>query len=154
MPSPTRPTEINLHQRSRILELAFDDGARFRLPCEYLRVYSPSAEVRGHSPQTAKLQVKKEAVNITDLQPVGNYAVKIFFDDGHKSGLYDWQYLYKLGRAWQPLWFDYLEKIKTAGYARTAPDPFEVMKARGESASELPPGPAATAAASTEESVS
>jgi DUF971 family protein len=145
-----RPTEINLHQKSRILEVAFDDGARFRLPCEYLRVYSPSAEVRGHSPSTAKLQVKKEEVSITDLQQVGNYAVKIFFDDGHKSGLYDWQYLYKLGRAWQPLWFDYLEKIKAVGYKRTAPDPFEVLKARGESPSELPEPVQAKAAESAE----
>jgi DUF971 family protein len=132
------PTDINLHRKSRILEIAFDDGARFRLPCEYLRVYSPSAEVRGHSANTAKLQVKKEDVNISDLQQVGNYALKIFFDDGHKSGLYDWQYLYKLGRAWQPLWFDYLEKIKAVGYQRTALDPFDVLKARGESPSELP----------------
>lgn len=147
------PTEINLHQKSRILEIAFDDGARFRLPCEYLRVYSPSAEVRGHSPDTAKLQVKKEEVNITDLQQVGTYAVKIFFDDGHKSGLYDWQYLYKLGRAWQPLWFDYLEKIKAVGYVRTAPDPFEALKARGEAPSELPERVTAGDAESAEEVV-
>ena len=151
MASRTRPAEISLHQRSRILEIAFDDGAQFRLPCEYLRVYSPSAEVRGHSPQTAKLQIAKEGVNITDLQPVGHYAVKIFFDDGHKSGLYDWQYLYKLGRAWQPLWLDYLEKIQAAGYARTEPDPFDVMKARGEAPSELPVGTAARSAEPTED---
>ena len=138
METHARPTEINLHQRSGILEIAYDDGARFRLPCEYLRVYSPSAEVRGHSPETAKLQVKKESVKITDLQPIGNYAVKIFFDDGHKSGLYDWQYLYKLGRAWQPLWLDYLDKLQTAGYKRIAPDPFDALKARGEAPSELP----------------
>ncbi|MCG6896975.1 MAG: DUF971 domain-containing protein [Thiocapsa sp.] len=134
------PIEINLHQQSRILEIAFDDGARFRLPCEYLRVYSPSAEVRGHSPATAKLQVKKESVTITDLQQVGNYALKIFFDDGHNSGLYDWQYLYKLGRAWQPLWLDYLDRLKGAGYARGGPDPFEALKSRGELPSELPEG--------------
>ncbi|MBK1644683.1 1-(5-phosphoribosyl)-5-((5-phosphoribosylamino)methylideneamino)imidazole-4-carboxamide isomerase [Thiocapsa imhoffii] len=132
------PTEIALHQQSRVLEIAFDDGARFRLPCEYLRVYSPSAEVRGHSPDTAKLQVKKEAVNITDLQQIGHYAVKIIFDDGHKSGLYDWNYLYKLGRAWQPLWFDYLQKIKDVGYQRSAPDPFETLAARGEQPAQLP----------------
>jgi DUF971 family protein len=151
MDQRARPTEINLHRKSRILEVAFDDGARFRLPCEYLRVYSPSAEVRGHSPSTAKLQVKKEDVNITDLQQVGSYAVKIFFDDGHKSGLYDWDYLYKLGRAWQPFWFDYLEKIHAVGYTRTAPDPFEIMKARGESPSELPERTAANPAESSEE---
>lgn len=138
MSSHARPVEINLHQRSRILEIAFDDGARFRLPCEYLRVYSPSAEVRGHSPQTAKLQVKKEAVNISDLRPIGHYAVKIVFDDGHASGLYDWQYLYKLGRGWQPLWLDYLDRIKDVGYQRTAEDPFDALIERGEAPCELP----------------
>ncbi|WP_462321900.1 gamma-butyrobetaine hydroxylase family protein [Halochromatium sp.] len=132
------PTEINLHQQSRILEIAYDDGARFRLPCEYLRVYSPSAEVRGHTPDQAKLQVGKEAVNITDLQQVGSYAVKIVFDDGHRSGLYDWQYLYKLGRGWQPLWLDYLSRLSDAGRKRTAADPFEELRERGESPSELP----------------
>lgn len=134
------PTEINLHQQSGVLELAFDDGARFRLPCEYLRVYSPSAEVRGHSPATAKLQVGKERVRITDLQPIGHYAIKIFFDDGHHSGLYDWQYLYKLGRAWQPLWFEYLTKLRDAGHVRREPDPFDELKARGKAPSELPAG--------------
>jgi DUF971 family protein len=132
------PTEINLRQKSRVLEIEYDDGARFRLPCEYLRVYSPSAEVRGHTPDQAKLQVGKEAVNISDLQQVGSYAVKIVFDDGHRSGLYDWQYLYKLGRAWQPLWLDYLDRLKDVGHSRTAPDPFEVLRERGESPSELP----------------
>jgi len=132
------PTEIKLHQQSRVLELNYDDGARFRLPCEYLRVLSPSAEVRGHSPATAKLQVGKELVSIRDLQQVGNYAVKIFFDDGHDSGLYDWQYLYRLGRAWQPLWQDYLRQLEDAGQARKAPDPFEVMQSRGESPAEMP----------------
>ena len=77
------PTELNLHQKSRVLEIAFDDGARFRLPCEYLRVYSPSAEVRGHTPDQARLQVGKESVNIRDLQQIGSYAVMIVFDDGH-----------------------------------------------------------------------
>lgn len=133
------PTELNLHQKSRVLEIAYDDGARFRLPCEYLRVYSPSAEVRGHTPEQAKLQIGKEQVNIRDLQQIGSYAVKIVFDDGHKSGLYDWQYLYKLGRAWQPLWSDYLDRLKGAGHARAAADPFEEMQARGDAPSELPP---------------
>ena len=125
------PTELNLHQHSRILEIAFEDGARFLLPCEYLRVYSPSAEVRGHSPATAKLQIGKEAVNIRDLEPIGRYAVKIYFDDGHQSGLYDWADLYKLGRAWQPLWFDYLRQLRDAGHTRNGPDPFEVLEAQG-----------------------
>jgi len=132
------PTEINLHQKSRVLEIAFDDGAHFQLPCEYLRVYSPSAEVRGHTPDQAKLQVGKEQVNISDLQQVGSYAVKIVFDDGHRSGLYDWQYLYKLGRGWQPLWLDYLDRLKDVGRSRTAPDPFEALRERGESPAELP----------------
>jgi DUF971 family protein len=137
------PTEIHLHQQSRVLELHFDDGARFLLPCEYLRVYSPSAEVRGHSPATAKLQVGKEAVTITDIRQIGSYAVKLCFSDGHDSGLYDWQYLYKLGRAWQPLWLDYLERLAAAGQARKGPDPFDEIKARGETPSLLPPASAA-----------
>lgn len=138
MESRPLPTEIKLHRKSRVLDITYDDGARFRLPCEYLRVFSPSAEVRGHTPRTARLQVGKEQVNIADLQQVGRYAVKLVFDDGHKSGLYDWGYLYKLGRAWQPLWFDYLERLEAAGQRRTAPDPFEELKAQGEKPSQLP----------------
>ncbi|AGA90606.1 hypothetical protein Thimo_1838 [Thioflavicoccus mobilis 8321] len=133
-----QPTEIQLHQRSRVLEIVFDDGARFRLPCEYLRVYSPSAEVRGHSPDQARLQTDKEQVNIVDLQQVGTYAVKIHFDDGHDSGLYDWAYLYKLGRAWQPLWQDYLRRLGDAGRARNAPDPFETLTGCSEAPATLP----------------
>lgn len=132
------PTEIQLHRNSRVLEIAYDNGARFRLPCEYLRVLSPSAEVRGHSPATARLQIGKEGVGIQEIRPVGHYAVKLVFDDGHDSGLYDWQYLYKLGRAWQPLWLDYLRKLADAGKCRKAPDPFDEIKARGERPSELP----------------
>lgn len=132
------PSEIQLHQKSRILEISFDDGARFRLPCEYLRVYSPSAEVRGHTPDQAKLQLGKEGVNITDLRQIGNYALKIFFDDGHNSGLYDWQYLYRLGRAWQPLWRDYLRRLQDAGQSRSGADPFEVLDTLGQRPSELP----------------
>lgn len=132
------PTEIKLHQQSRVLELTYDDGAKFRLPCEYLRVLSPSAEVRGHSPATAKLQVGKESVSITDLKQMGNYAVKIYFDDGHDSGLYDWQYLYRLGRAWQPLWQDYLKQLSDAGQVRKAPDPFETMQASGQAPAQIP----------------
>lgn len=133
------PTEILLHRQSRVLELDFDDGARFLLPCEYLRVYSPSAEVRGHSPATAKLQVDKESVSITDIQQIGTYAIKLVFDDGHDSGLFDWPYLYRLGRAWQPLWLDYLERLTSAGQSRRGPDPFEAIKTQGESPSRLPP---------------
>lgn len=132
------PVEIALHQQSRILEIAYDDGARFHLPCEYLRVYSPSAEVRGHTPDQAKLQIGKEQVNIDDLQQIGHYAVKIVFDDGHKSGLFDWQYLYKLGRAWQPLWLDYLERLRAVGRSRNGPDPFAVLQERGQQPAQLP----------------
>ena len=132
------PTELQLHQQSRVLEITYDDGACFHLPCEYLRVYSPSAEVRGHTPDQARLQIDKEAVNITDLEQVGSYAVKIVFDDGHRSGLYDWQYLYKLGRAWQPLWQDYLSRLRDAGRTRAAPDPFDVLAERGTAPSRLP----------------
>lgn len=132
------PTELRVHQGTRLFEMRFEDGAHFRLPCEYLRVYSPSAEVRGHSPATAKLQVGKEAVSITDVRQIGLYAVKLVFDDGHDSGLYDWAYLYKLGRAWQPLWYEYLRQLKDAGHERQGPDPFEELQARGESPAELP----------------
>jgi len=119
-----RPTDLKLHQKSRLLELSFDDGARFELPCEYLRVYSPSAEVRGHLPGQEKLQLGKERVNITDIQQVGSYAVKLFFDDGHHSGLYDWRYLYRLGVERDTLWRDYLQRLERAGQRRNGPDPF------------------------------
>ncbi|MBK1647876.1 gamma-butyrobetaine hydroxylase-like domain-containing protein [Rhabdochromatium marinum] len=138
MENSPRPTDLQLHTLSRVLELHYDDGAHFRLPCEYLRVYSPSAEVRGHTPDQAKLQIGKEQVNITNLEPVGNYAVKIFFDDGHKSGLFDWGYLYKLGRGWQPLWQDYLQRLRDAGRSRSGEDPFNQLQARGEAPSERP----------------
>jgi len=122
------PSEIKVHQKSRILEIAFDDGARFHLPCEYLRVYSPSAEVRGHTPDSWKLQVGKEQVNITGIEPVGQYAIKIIFDDGHDSGLYDWKYLYKLGEHADELWALQLERLEKAGEKRNGPDPFEMMR--------------------------
>ena len=114
------PTELNLHQHSRVLELTFDDGAKFELPCEYLRVYSPSAEVRGHSPEQAVLQVAKEQVNIRDIEPVGNYAVKLVFDDGHDTGLYTWDYLYELGEHRDEYWRRYLAALAQAGVTRAA----------------------------------
>ena len=92
------PTEIKLHKQSRVLEVAFDDGKRFELPCEYLRVYSPSAEVRGHGPGQETLQVGKKDVEITAIEPVGQYAVVLVFSDGHDSGIYSWDYLYDLRR--------------------------------------------------------
>lgn len=115
------PTDILLHQRSRVLELAFDDGARFNLSCEYLRVNSPSAEVRGHGPGQGVLQTGKEAVNITGIEPVGNYAVKLVFDDGHDTGLYTWDYLYKLGHQFEHNWQTYLDALAEAGYTRKPP---------------------------------
>ncbi len=114
------PTEITLHSKQRMLEIAFDDGARFELPCEYLRVYSPSAEVQGHHNVGAVLQVGKEDVNITELKQIGHYAVKIFFDDNHKSGLFTWNYLYELGQNRQARWQEYLERLDKAGHQRKA----------------------------------
>lgn len=113
-----RPTDINLHQKSRVLEIVFDDGARFELPCEYLRVYSPSAEVQGHGPGQEVLQVGKEKVNITGIEPVGNYAIKLEFDDDHDSGLYSWETLYALGAGQEELWADYLRRLQEAGHQR------------------------------------
>ncbi len=112
------PTEIKLHQAARMLELSFDDGAHFELPCEYLRVFSPSAEVAGHHNKTPVLQVGKANVNITDIQQVGMYAVKIFFDDRHKSGLYTWDYLYDLGANYDAHWAEYLARLESAGASR------------------------------------
>ena len=112
------PTEIKLHQKSRLLEIAFSDGQRFELPCELLRVYSPSAEVRGHGPGQEVLQVGKKNVEITDVQPVGSYAVQLVFSDGHDSGLYSWDYLHDLGVNQEALWKQYLERMNEAGASR------------------------------------
>ena len=112
------PTEIKLHQQSRMLEVAFDDGKRFELPCEYLRVYSPSAEVRGHGPGQETLQVGKKDVEITDIQPVGQYAVVLVFSDGHDSGIYSWDYLYDLGMEQEFYWQNYLRRMAEAGASR------------------------------------
>jgi DUF971 family protein len=113
-----QPTEITLHQQSRLLEIAFDDGARFKLPFEFLRVYSPSAEVRGHGPGQEVLQVGKSNVIINNVIPVGSYAIKIEFDDGHDTGLYSWEYLYDLGKNQDALWQDYLQRMAAAGASR------------------------------------
>lgn len=120
------PTEIKVHQQSRFLDIAFDDGSHFVLPCEYLRVYSPSAETRGHTPAQAKLEKGKEMVTILRIEPVGQYAIKIVFDDGHDSGLYDWKYLYNLGMYHDELWQAYLDKLQAIGYQRIEPE----LKAR------------------------
>ncbi len=113
-----KPTEIDLHQQSRMLEIRFDDGAHFELPCEYLRVYSPSAEVQGHGPGEEVLQLGKEDVNITAIEPVGNYAIKLVFDDGHDTGLYSWDYLYALGQNQEQKWAEYLRRLEEAGHKR------------------------------------
>ena len=112
------PTDIRLHRGSGVLELQYDDGRRFQLSAEYLRVYSPSAEVRGHGPGQAVLQVGKERVGISDLEPVGNYALRIHFDDGHNTGLYSWDLLYDLGENHARYWQEYLDSLAEAGYQR------------------------------------
>ena len=117
-PKTVRPTEIKLHQKSRVLEVSFDDNAHFHLPCEYLRVYSPSAEVRGHGPGQEVLQLGKEAVNITAIEPVGSYAVALHFDDGHNTGIYSWDYLHDLGANQEANWKRYLERLEAAGHKR------------------------------------
>ncbi len=115
-----KPTEIKLHSRSRILELTFDDGVHAELSCEYLRVYSPSAEVRGHGPDDAVLQVGKEDVLITAIDPVGQYAVRLIFNDGHETGLYSWDYLYELSTEYTAKWQNYLGRLSAAGHQRKA----------------------------------
>ncbi len=113
-----QPESINLHQKSRILEITFSDGQNFELSCELLRVYSPSAEVKGHGPGQSVLQTGKENVSITRIEPVGHYAVKLIFDDGHETGLYSWAYLYELGENKDELWKDYLQGLSDAGHQR------------------------------------
>ncbi len=116
------PAAINLHQKSRLLEIKYDDGKKFELSCEYLRVHSPSAEVKGHGPGQEVLQVGKENVNIKEIEPVGNYAVRLIFDDGHETGLYSWDYLYELGIEQDNNWIIYLNAIKQAGHVRKTND--------------------------------
>jgi DUF971 family protein len=112
------PTEIKLHQQSKLMEVSFADGANFKLPYEYLRVYSPSAEVRGHGPGEETLQTGKRDVDITDLAGVGNYAVQPTFSDGHDSGIYSWDLLYDLGFNYESNWQTYLIRLDTAGENR------------------------------------
>jgi DUF971 family protein len=112
------PTEITLHKARRILEVAFDDGQRFELPCEYLRVFSPSAEVQGHGPGQEVLQLGKEEVNIERIEQVGTYAIQPSFDDGHESGIYSWDTLYNLGVNYDKNWQEYLRRLEEAGHTR------------------------------------
>ena len=116
------PTEIRLHKKSRYLELLYASGEKFNLPCEYLRVFSPSAEVRGHGPGQEVLMVGKESVSIAAIEPVGRYAVRLKYSDGHDSGLYTWQYLQELGRLKEANWQSYLDRLTEAGYVRKIPD--------------------------------
>lgn len=115
--TPT-PTEIKLHKQSKLMEIAFGDGTRFSLPFEYLRVFSPSAEVRGHGPGQETLQVGKKYVDITHVEPVGHYAVSLIFDDKHDSGIYSWDYLYDLGKHQDVYWQEYLRRLEAAGASR------------------------------------
>ena len=112
------PTEIMLHQKSREREVSFSDGSRFELPYEFLRVYSPSAEVRGHGPGQEVLQTGKQEVDILSLEPVGSYAVQPHFSDGHGTGIFSWDYLYELGANRTALWQTYLKRLEAAGARR------------------------------------
>jgi DUF971 family protein len=112
------PVEIRLRKVARLLAIEFDDGARFELPFEYLRVHSPSAEVKGHGPGQEVLQTGKKDVQVTHVEPIGHYAVRLVFDDGHDSGLYTWKYLYELGREQARNWQSYLDRLAAAGYSR------------------------------------
>lgn len=115
------PTAITVHQQSRVLEITFSDGAAFRIPFELMRVYSPSAEVQGHGPGQEVLQTGKRDVDIVGLEPVGNYAVQPTFSDGHDSGIYSWDYLYRLGAQQAELWQRYEQRLAEAGVDRDVP---------------------------------
>src|SRR5438874_39445 len=119
--STPRPTEIKLHQKSRMLEISFADGNTFRFPCEFLRVYSPSAEVRGHGPGQEVLQVGKKDVAITKIDPVGTYAIQLNFSDGHNTGIYSWDLLYDYCLKQQQMWEHYLRRLAEAGARREPP---------------------------------
>tara|TARA_R110002110_G_scaffold205066_7_gene417215 strand:- start:363643 stop:364035 length:393 start_codon:yes stop_codon:yes gene_type:complete len=114
----TRPLALQLHTRSRELELEYADGQSYRLSCEYLRVYSPSAEVGGHGPGQEVLQTGKMNVGIKAIKPVGNYAIQLVFDDGHDTGLFSWDYLYQLCTQYPSRWQDYLDRLEKAGATR------------------------------------
>ena len=120
--SPT-PQDITVHSQSRVLQVSFSDGADFRIPFELMRVYSPSAEVQGHGPGQEVLQSGKRAVELTGLEPVGNYAVQPAFSDGHDSGIFSWDYLYFLGAQQDQLWAEYEARLAAAGVSRDAPMP-------------------------------
>jgi DUF971 family protein len=112
------PSEIRLHQKSRLLEIAYESGERYKLDCEFLRVFTPSAEARGHGPGQETLQTGKRGVDIERIEPVGSYAIRLVFSDGHDSGLYSWDLLYNLGRHHDELWQEYLQQLETQGLSR------------------------------------
>ena len=116
------PTELRLDQRARVLHIGYEDGSQYPLSCEYLRVHSPSAEVRGHGPGQEVLQVGKERVGIRAIEPIGNYAVRLVFDDGHDSGLYSWDLLHDLALDHERYWQQYLDRLAAAGHRRRTPD--------------------------------
>ena len=116
MTDAPKPVEINLHQKSRVLEISYSDGERFELSYEFLRVFSPSAEVQGHGPGQGVLQVGKQDVKITHIEPVGHYAIQPSFDDGHDTGIYSWETLYDMGKNKDRYWKEYLEKLEKAGH--------------------------------------
>jgi DUF971 family protein len=118
---PRHPTSITVHQRSRVLEVGFDDGKSFRIPFELMRIYSPSAEVQGHGPGQEVLQTGKREVDVGALEPIGNYAVLPRFSDGHETGIFSWDYLYFLGSQQDVLWKQYHERLAKAGVDRDAP---------------------------------
>jgi DUF971 family protein len=118
-----QPIEIKIRTESRVLDVCFDDGSRYELPFEYLRVFSPSAEVKGHGAGEGTLQIGKERVGITGVEPIGNYALRLLFDDGHNTGLYSWSLLHELGRDQRTNWQRYLERCRAAGIAAAATDP-------------------------------
>jgi DUF971 family protein len=124
--STPQPTDIKLHQKSRVLEISFADGKTFRLPCEFLRVYSPSAEVRGHGPGQEVLQVGKKNVEISHIEPAGSYAIQFTFTDGHDTGIYSWELLYEYGLHQEQMWQHYLKRLEEAGASREpGAEPFE-----------------------------
>jgi DUF971 family protein len=116
------PLEIKLHQTSKLLEIKFNNLTECMLSCEFLRVYSPSAEVRGHGPGQETLQIHKENVGIENIEPIGQYAIKLTFSDGHNTGIYSWDYLYELAATYDVLWEEYLRKLSIAGIQRTQTD--------------------------------
>jgi len=117
------PVEVTVHSKSRVLEVSFDDGRSFRLPFEFLRVHSPSAEVQGHGPGEEVLQTGKREVLVESVDAVGHYAIQPLFSDGHDSGLFTWDYLYHLGMNQEELWAEYLRRLEAAGGSRDAPAP-------------------------------